>query len=115
LWHKTFAKTSACSYSSYSSTQDGGYSVELPKPAYLKLQEAEEGGGTRSPKYPSTVNKVYVKVGDEVKKGSVLMTVEGMKMETHIIAAKDGRVKTVFYALKDNVPKFSKVIEFEED
>ena len=25
--------------------------------------------------------QVYVKVGDEVKKGSVLMTVEGMKME----------------------------------
>jgi len=35
--------------------------------------------------------------------------------QTHIIAAKDGRVKTVFYALKDNVPRFSKVIEFEED
>ena len=101
--------------------------------------------------------------GDIIEKGSVLMTVEGMKMEvsqlqlavsflqlvmeaylspsfsllpsphshplpppltpiptpqsykTHILAVKDGKVKTVFYAPKDNVPAFSRVIEFEED
>ena len=124
-----------------------------------------------------------MKAGDVIKKGSVLMTVEGMKMEvsclgdertifsqlslaiqktielcshltfhvlfallsscspvthlppsfllpplaplpspltcphtqTHILAVKDGQVKTVFYAPKDNVPAFSRVIEFEED
>ena len=38
--------------------KNGGYSVELPKPAYLKIREEQEGGGTRSPKYPSTVTKV---------------------------------------------------------
>jgi len=35
--------------------------------------------------------------------------------KTHILAVKDGKVKTVFYAPKDNVPAFSRVIEFEED
>ena len=42
----------------YPIPKNGGYSVELPKPAYLKIREEQEGGGTRSPKYPSTVTKV---------------------------------------------------------
>ena len=42
----------------YTIPKNGGYSVELPKPAYLKIREEQEAGGTRSPKYPSTVTKV---------------------------------------------------------
>ena len=46
------------SFSSSPIPKNGCYSVELPKPAYLKIREEQEGGGTRSPKYPSTVTKV---------------------------------------------------------
>lgn len=96
-------------------TADGGYEVAVPKPAFIELKEKAETGGTRSPKYPSTVTKVHVKPGDDVTRGSILMTVEGMKMETNILAVKDGIVKTVFFTEKDNVPAFSMVMEFEDE
>lgn len=75
--------------------------MNLPKPAFQHLKEKMDMGGIRSPKYPSTVTKVtqphphastahshvyaqvYVEVGQEVKKGEVLVTVEGMKMEVN--------------------------------
>ena len=46
------------SFGSPSSLQDGGYEVAVPKPAFIELKEKAETGGTRSPKYPSTVTKV---------------------------------------------------------
>ena len=78
--------------------------MSVPQPQFLQSREKEEDGGTRSPKYPSTVTKVrelswlrlqisrqqslsfcslqvLVKPGDTVTKGQLLMTVEGMKME----------------------------------
>ena len=32
--------------------------MAVPKPAFIELKEKAETGGTRSPKYPSTVTKV---------------------------------------------------------
>lgn len=79
--------------------------MELPAPAYIGSMAGEDSGGARSPKYPSTVTKVcnthivlsvawiyyhcptcmhvqvFVSAGQEVTKGTILMTVEGMKME----------------------------------
>ena len=73
--------------------------MAIPEPSFQQLKEKIDDGGIRSPKYPSTVTKVncttsvgvevhlhgnmqvYVEAGQEVKKGDILMTVEGMKME----------------------------------
>lgn len=52
--------------------------------------------------------------GDSVTKGAIVMTVEGMKMETNIVADKDGVIKSVFYDIQESVPPHSKVVEFEE-
>lgn len=38
---------------------------------------------------------VYVKTGDEVKKGDNLMVLEAMKMENNIQAEKDGQISAV--------------------
>ena len=73
--------------------------------------------------------------GQEVKKGDILVTVEGMKMEvssphdkiqnfhvqfpvpfkTNIMAAKAGTIKSVLFKEKDSIPAFSTVIEFQEE
>ena len=64
-----------------SPAQDGSYQVELPAPAFVQQRGEEGDTGIRSPKYPSTVVRVSVQPGQEVSKGAILMTVEGMKME----------------------------------
>ena len=75
--------------------------------------------------------QMFVRPGEEVAKGSTLMTVEGMKMEVHvyyyvilsfcatffqtnIIAIRDGQVKDVFYSEGDSVPEFSTVVEYAD-
>lgn len=44
---------------------------------------------------PGTIVKVYVKVGDKVKKGQALFVMEAMKMEHTMKAPSDGVVKAV--------------------
>lgn len=44
---------------------------------------------------PGTIVKVYVKVGDKVKKGQALFVMEAMKMEHTMKAPADGVVKAV--------------------
>ncbi|XP_064393739.1 methylcrotonoyl-CoA carboxylase subunit alpha, mitochondrial-like [Halichondria panicea] len=95
-------------------TRAGSFSVELPMAEFVQKKQKSEEGGVRSPKYPSTVVRVGVAAGDKVTKGTIVMTVEGMKMESNIMADKDGVIKSVFYDIKDSVPPFSKVVEFNK-
>ena len=44
---------------------------------------------------PGTVVDVKVKAGDAVKKGSILLILEAMKMENEIISPVDGTVAQV--------------------
>lgn len=60
--------------------------------------------GVKSP-LPGVILEVKVKVGDEVKKGQVIMILEAMKMENNINADKDGKIAAV------NVNKGDSVLE----
>ncbi|NLX71316.1 MAG: biotin/lipoyl-binding protein [Clostridiales bacterium] len=44
---------------------------------------------------PGTILDVRVNVGDEIKKGQVLLILEAMKMENEIMAPRDGKVVSV--------------------
>ncbi|WP_343559591.1 pyruvate carboxylase [Kiloniella sp. b19] len=44
---------------------------------------------------PGLIATVAVKQGDEVRRGDTLMTIEAMKMQTAVLAEKDGVVKTL--------------------
>ncbi len=55
---------------------------------FVQKKQKSEEGGVRSPKYPSTVVRVGVAAGDKVTKGTIVMTVEGMKMEVGIYRHK---------------------------
>jgi pyruvate carboxylase len=47
---------------------------------------------------PGSISSLVVKVGDMVKAGDVLLTIEAMKMETALHAPRDGRVAEVLVA-----------------
>ena len=53
---------------------------------------------------PSTVSKVFVKVGQEVKKGENLIALEAMKMEHVLKANKDGKIKAIYAAVETYLP-----------
>ena len=60
-----------------------------------------------------TVFKILVKVGDEVTANQDLLILEAMKMETNVVAAASGVIKTVAVAEGDAVSQGQLLIEFE--
>ncbi len=63
---------------------------------------------------PGAIVTVNVTVGDEVKKGDVLLSLEAMKMETSVYADRDGRVTEVFVKSGDQVDAKDLLLKFED-
>lgn len=60
---------------------------------------------------PGSIIAVFVKEGDEVKKGQKVVTYEAMKMENEVQATKEGTVKAVKVAPGDSVSEGQDLIE----
>jgi len=54
---------------------------------------------------PGKVLKVFVKAGDEIKIGDILMVTEAMKLETNVKARCDGKVSEVKFEEGEKVEK----------
>ena len=54
-----------------------------------------------------------VKAGDKVSKGQPLLVLEAMKMEHTLAAPADGTVKSVRYAVGEQVVEGAELVEFE--
>lgn len=70
---------------------------------------AQGGGGTSDGIFapmPGSIVSIAVKVGDAVNKGQTLLVMESMKMETTLVAPRDGVVAEV---------RFEKAQTFERD
>jgi len=73
----------------------------------------DHAGGLIAP-MPGQIRSVSVGVGEAVKKGQTLLTMEAMKMEIRIQALRDGKVKSVFVAQGQTVEREQILIEVEE-
>ena len=62
---------------------------------------------------PGTIRKIEVKVGDVVKKGDLLLTLEAMKMKNRIVSPIDGIVKIINAKTGIVVPKNTVLVEME--
>ncbi|GAB3520264.1 acyl-CoA carboxylase biotin carboxyl carrier protein subunit [Emticicia fontis] len=62
---------------------------------------------------PGLIYEMKVKVGDEVKKGDILLILVAMKMENAIKATGDGKVKSIKVKTGETVEKNHIIMEFE--
>jgi len=72
----------------------------------------DHAGGLIAP-MPGQIRSVSVSVGDAVKKGQTLLTMEAMKMEIRIQALKDGVVKSVSVMQGQTVEREQILVEVE--
>ena len=62
---------------------------------------------------PGVISSVVVVVGQHVKEGDLLMSIEAMKMETGISADKEGVIKAIHAPAGTQVDAKDLLIEFE--
>lgn len=78
-------------------------------------QSPEDAAGSLKSPMPGKIFKVYVKEGDRVKKGDVLLVIEAMKMEHMIKAPKNGVVKKVYFNEAQQVSAQAQLVVIEDD
>ena len=76
-----------------------------------KLQSSETAGVAF--RVPGTIQNMMVSVGDSVKKGDVVCTLESMKMQVSVKAHKDGVVKSIKIKETASVAKGDAIADIE--
>ncbi len=85
------------------------------KVAPTAVSPSRPAGGSKSVKspLPGSIAKVLVSVGQLVKRGDTLLTIESMKMENSIMASKDGTVTAVYVQAGQNVLQGDALFDLE--
>ena len=91
-----------------------GHTAMLTKTSGAKQGVRHDHAGGLIAPMPGQVRSVAVGVGDIVKKGQTLLTMEAMKMEIRIQALKDGTVKTLHVSQGQTVEREQILIEMED-
>jgi 3-methylcrotonyl-CoA carboxylase alpha subunit len=99
----------------YTLFMDGGSRrLRLVDPLDVTQYEATASADAvvRAP-LPGKIIDLRVKAGDTVSKGQALLVLEAMKMEHTLAAPADGTVKSLRYAVGEQVPEGAELVEFE--
>ena len=99
----------------YTLFMDGGSCrLRLVDPLDVTQYEATASADAvvRAP-LPGKIIDLRVKAGDTVSKGQALLVLEAMKMEHTLVAPADGTVKSLRYAVGEQVPEGAELVEFE--
>lgn len=62
---------------------------------------------------PGTINKIFIREGDIVKKGDKILILEAMKMCNSVTAPHDALIKKIHVKINDRIPKGFVMVEFE--
>jgi acetyl/propionyl-CoA carboxylase alpha subunit len=81
--------------------------------------ESARGGGATSDTtlapMPGTIVAVAVAAGDAVAKGQPLVVIESMKMQSELVAERDGVVQSVFHAVGDTFDRGAPLVGLEPE
>lgn len=84
-----------------------------PAPAKVAKPVAKAGANDVACPLSATIIAINAKVGQSVKKGDQLITLEAMKMNTFVYSPKDGVIKEILVQERDNVPEGAPLLSFE--
>ncbi len=62
---------------------------------------------------PGNILQLFVKQGDQVKRGDKILIYEAMKMENNLLAEKDGMIKSLKVSVGDSVLQGDVLLEIE--
>ena len=85
----------------------------LPQPAITTTGQGLQDGTLVAP-LPGTVIEVFVKAGDNVEAGQVILIIEAMKMKNSIRSTKDGILAQVLVSAGQTVAHKQALVEFRE-
>ena len=71
-------------------------------------------GNTQTAPLPGTVIEVFVKAGDKVEAGQVILVIEAMKMKNSIRSVYSGTISEVFVSAGQSVAHKQALIKFAE-
>ena len=83
-------------------------------PSPVKVSGPEVNGKILTAPLPGTVVEVFVKVGDEVESGHVMMVIEAMKMKNSIRSVYSGNVSEVLVSAGQSVAHKQVLIKFAD-
>lgn len=84
--------------------------VPTPTRSESKIRKSIGAIPVKAP-LPGNILRVLVNVGDEVKKGDILLIYEAMKMENTVLAEKDGKIITIRVGKGDSVLEGDTLVE----
>ena len=95
------------------STESGDYKTTLNR-SFLNRKTWVPNNPKRVVSFmPGSVVEYTVKVGDDVKKGDLLLIFKAMKMSNKVLAPLDGKVKSLDAEIGVNIAKNILMIELE--
>ena len=62
---------------------------------------------------PGTITEIFVKPGDEIESGQVVLVIEAMKMKNSIRSTREGKVSAVLATAGQTVTHKQPLLEFE--
>jgi len=89
------------------------WGVEFIDPRDSAREDVEGGDDIRAP-MPGVVVGVSKKPGEAVKLGEIILTIESMKMETNLVAPRDGTVGEIAKAVGETFEKDQVLASLEE-
>ena len=99
----------------------GGHIFEMHRqdflPGSLEATRYESSGGQSNEVHspmPGKVIKIFIREGDRVKKGELLLIIESMKMENSILAPADAIIEKINVGLNDRVESSKALIILEK-
>ena len=84
-------------------------SNELPKPSASQIGNVSE----LTAPLPGTIVEIFVKAGDEVEIGNIVLVIEAMKMKNSIRSTRMGKVTDVLVSTGETVAHKQALVRFE--
>lgn len=95
------------------------FEVEVLRPVDRVIETLQYNRGKTAEKkivtapMPGHVIRIDIAVGQPVKKGSMILTLEAMKMENTVQSPQEGKIKQIFVSEGQTVMKGEKLFELE--